>query len=314
MLKGLDKFAQNINFKKVKKLFISISFLLLIVVFTSTLYVFRDKIAFAVNYFAIDKQVDRQGISKKISDKLIKLAKSTTDIKDILLLDKNNNIIFSAKKSRMFKDNKLALTELKDKKRFFKDPKIHDTYFKVIKPENLLLTEDLYKNSREIKDEYTDDFFYDRDYNAKNIYFLNYFADRKNGMKIFVINDIKFAPYEEPFINFATVIFMLILGFYWMLTALWVYKDSSEKKLNSALWGLLILLTNLVGLIVYAIYKQNNQSCYKCGSLQNKLSTFCSFCGTRINESCEKCGTILAKSTNYCIHCGIKINNNTEEK
>ncbi len=44
--------------------------------------------------------------------------------------------------------------------------------------------------------------------------------------------------------------------FYWIGLALWVYKDAGRRKLNASLWGLLILITNLVGFIVYLIYNK----------------------------------------------------------
>lgn len=308
MLKELDKLAGNINFKKVTKAYIVVSLLLLAVVFASSLYVFREKIVFSLNYLKIDRQVEKHGIDASIQSQLNALAVSTVDIKDVLLLDKDNNIVYSSKKSGIGKDNKLILTKVKGKNLFFQDVNIPDTYFKVVKPKKLLLTKDLYRNSREIKKEYNDDFFYDTNYNSEKIYFLNYFIDRENGMKIFVINDIKPIPYAENLIKSAAALFLLIFGFYWILLALWVYKDASKKNLNAALWGLLILITNLVGVIVYVIYKQNNQTCDKCGSLQSKLNVFCSCCGVRVNKSCEKCGAIISKQDNFCAGCGSKLN------
>lgn len=161
MLKGLDKFADGINFRKVIKVYIIVSLLLLILVFASACYIFRDKIVFSMDYLKIDSQVERHGIDNSIQGRLSALADSSGDIKDVLLLDKDNNIVFSAKNSGIGKDKKLVLTAVKDKRHFFQDVNIPDTYFKVIKPEKLLLTKDLYRDSREIKKEYNDDFFYD---------------------------------------------------------------------------------------------------------------------------------------------------------
>ncbi len=304
MLKGLDKLVNNINFKKITKVYVLVSLLLLAVVFASSLYVFREKIAFTLNYLKIERQVDAHGIDTSIQNRLNELADSLGEIKDVLLTDKDNNILYSAKKSGIGKDNKLILTEVKGKNHFLQDVRIPDIYFKVIKPKKLLLTKDLFRNSREIKKEYNDDFFYDTNYNAEKIYFLNYFTDRENGMKIFVINDTRPIPYAEALIKLSAILFMLIFGLYWILLALWIYKDASKKNLNAALWGLLILITNLAGVFIYVIFKQNNQTCYKCGSLQNKLNTFCSCCGIRLNESCEKCGTIISKQDNFCVCCG----------
>ncbi|NLI90766.1 MAG: zinc ribbon domain-containing protein [Peptococcaceae bacterium] len=307
MFKGLDKFVNATDFRKVSKWYIIVSLCLVIGTLAWGGYIFKDKIALTMNYHNIEEQAEKQGIDKSIQEQLGNLANSSADIKDVLLLDKDNNIIYSAKNSGLGKDNKLVLTKVNDKRQFFQDVNIPDTYFKVIGPRNVLLTKDVYRDSKDIKKEFDNDFFYDSNYNTQKIYFLNYFADRKNGMKVFIVNDLKPIPYAKVFIGFSAALLMLLFGLYWILVALWVYKDANRRKLNAPLWGLLILITNIVGLIVYTIYKQNNQTCYKCESLQNKHNTFCSYCGTRINKSCEKCGTIVTKNDTFCVHCGAKL-------
>lgn len=99
----------------------------------------------------------------------------------------------------------------------------------------------------------------------------------------------------------------LLFMLYWLGLALWVYKDSGSKKLNAPLWGLLVLFTNAVGLMVYLIYSQNNQSCYKCGASQSKTNIFCSHCGTKINSSYESCRNVVGKRDCYCGQCGGKL-------
>jgi uncharacterized membrane protein len=102
-----------------------------------------------------------------------------------------------------------------------------------------------------------------------------------------MIRTVSPIPYAEKLLEIIGELLGLIMAFYWIGLALWVYKDAGRKKLNASLWGLLILITNLVGLIVYLIYKQSNLTCFKCGALQSKFSSFCSNCGTGINESCH---------------------------
>ncbi len=206
------------------------------------------------------------------------------------------------------KNNKVLLTKSKDKPNFLQDVNFPWIYYKVIKPERLVLMKDLYKSTKDIKAEYTDDFFYDTNYDAQEVYYLNYLADKQSGMKIFVISDIKPTPFAERIVELVGAVLMLILGFYWILIALWVYKDANRRKLSPALWGMLILLTNLVGVIVYTIYKQNNLTCYKCGALQSKHNIYCSCCGIPLNESCGKCGMMVSKNDHYCSACGTKLN------
>ncbi len=98
MWRRLDKFINHINFKKTTKVYITISLLLLTVVLACAAYIFRDKIAFSISYLKIDNYVDKRGIDTSVKNRISGLADSTPDIKDVLLLDKNNVIIYSSKK------------------------------------------------------------------------------------------------------------------------------------------------------------------------------------------------------------------------
>lgn len=308
MLKGLDEYINTVNFKKVTKVYIMVSLLLLAIAAAGIVFTFWDKIAFTIDYLEINSRVDKQGIDSSIKRQLDALADSSPDIRDVLLLDKENSIVYSSKNSGLGKGDKLVLSKAKDNEKFLQDVNSPGIYYKVLRPKSLLVKE-LYRNAKDIKKEFADSFFYYTGYNTQKVYFLNYFADKQNGMKIFVISDIKTIPYAERLLESAGALTMIILGFYWILLALWVYKDANRRKQNAALWGLLILLTNLVGVIVYAIYKQNNRTCYKCGALQSRQNTFCSYCGTRISESCNKCGMIISRNDNFCTRCGTKLNN-----
>ena len=48
--------------------------------------------------------------------------------------------------------------------------------------------------------------------------------------------------------------------------ALWMYKDAAKCRLSSLYWGLIGLFTNLIGLIVYKIYKHSATLCPACGA------------------------------------------------
>jgi hypothetical protein len=306
-LKGFDKLTNSINFRKVSKVYILVSLILLFVAVISALYVFREKAVFSLEYFKIDSMIDKSGIDTSLKVPLKALSDSTGDIKDILLLDKNNNVIYSSKNSGISKNNKVTFTMVGEKRDFLEDMNAPGVFYKVVGPEKLVFTKDFYVNPKHTKTEYTNDFFYETNFDAKKVYFLNYFADENNGMKIYIISDNKSIPYAEQLIEAIYVLLTLILIIYWLLIALWVYNDAYRRNLNAPIWGLLILFTNLVGLMVYTIYKQNNQTCYKCGSLQNKLNTFCSRCGIRINDSCANCGSKVAKGDDFCTQCGTKL-------
>ena len=50
-----------------------------------------------------------------------------------------------------------------------------------------------------------------------------------------------------------------------------MYKDAYKSKLYPVLWGLIGLFTNVIGLIVYLIYKKGNVTCDKCGASQSLI-------------------------------------------
>lgn len=77
--------------------------------------------------------------------------------------------------------------------------------------------------------------------------------------------------------------------------------------ISLALWELVVLLSNLAGLIIYFMYKQNSNICYGCGAMQNKDNKFCVKCGAQIGRACDKRGNDLGRNDNYCDKCGSKI-------
>jgi hypothetical protein len=114
-------------------------------------------------------------------------------------------------------------------------------------------------------------------------------------------------PYAETLIEIIGGIVGLIFILYWIGLAIWIYKDASKKQNNAAIWGIIVLITNLAGVFIYFLFKQNSKVCDKCGLMQSKDNIFCMQCGNKINESCSECGHIVSKGENYCSKCGNKI-------
>ena len=86
-----------------------------------------------------------------------------------------------------------------------------------------------------------------------------------------------------------------------------MYKDVSKCRLSPIYWGLIGLLTNLVGLIVYKIYKRGMALCPSCGTAQSADHLYCSACGTQLGTRCENCGCKVGAKDSFCHHCGNKI-------
>ncbi|MBS7248444.1 MAG: PLDc N-terminal domain-containing protein [Candidatus Jordarchaeales archaeon] len=64
-------------------------------------------------------------------------------------------------------------------------------------------------------------------------------------------------PLQFEFLAFgiwlAVVIGLIILD---IVIAVWVYRDAKRRGMEAALWLLIVLLTGLIGLIIYLIVRE----------------------------------------------------------
>ena len=302
----IENIINKLDFKKSIKLYIGFSLLILIICASTIGYISRDKIYMAIDYMKISETFKKEGITDKVKSQLNKLASDSKDINNVIVLDKDNNILYKANNSLIEDNKKLQLTPYEMDSKYLKDDINKDVLYKVVKEENIILNKDYILNNKSVRLDMDEEFSYERDFASKDIYLLNYLSDRSTQSKILIIRTVNPIPYAERLIEITGALLALILGVYWIGLALWAYQDANKKRLNPSLWGLLILITNLVGLIVYLIYKQNSIACYKCGSLQSRYNSYCSNCGTKTNESCNNCNAIINKNDNYCSKCGNK--------
>ncbi len=131
----------------------------------------------------------------------------------------------------------------------------------------------------------------------------------------------------EPFFGGALVIF-------WIAVLIWVYRDAERRKMNGVLWGLLVFIGNLVGLIIYLIVRTESRpaagtsapivtaaagpdapapalccppACPKCGKPADAKHAFCPFCGESLRPVCPKCGKAVEQGWQVCAHCGERL-------
>jgi RNA polymerase subunit RPABC4/transcription elongation factor Spt4 len=225
----------------------------------------------------------------------------------MLILDKDNNIVFKANNNLIGSNNKLLLTSYEFNRSYLQDNINKNVLYRIVREENIFLNKDYIQNNEKLKNDINEEFYYERGLSSKDIYLINYVANRNTQNKIFIIRTVTPIPYAERLLGITGTLISLIFMIYWIGLALWVYKDANAKRNNPALWGGLVLLTNLAGLIIYFMYKQNSIICYKCGVIQNRENIFCSYCGTKINEQCSHCGSIVNKGESYCSRCGEKL-------
>jgi|GEM_PF-974600 len=103
------------------------------------------------------------------------------------------------------------------------------------------------------------------------------------------------------------IVLVLVIMAGWLLIALWVYKDASQRRCAGIVWGLLALFTNILGLFIYLIYRNWHKTCHKCSALQDRNDIYCTFCGNKMEDTCSRCQGILREKDLYCPHCGLLV-------
>lgn len=102
-------------------------------------------------------------------------------------------------------------------------------------------------------------------------------------------------------------IYQICFILFWLLIPIWVYQDARRRPTNAAAWGILTLLTSVVGWVVYLIARPLTIKCPACGLEQPDTLKFCNSCGISLKNCCSQCGAELREEWQYCGECGHKI-------
>jgi hypothetical protein len=306
-MKNLDVFVEKLNFKKIAIIFIILAAATGIASAVTLGSVFYDKLTFAYNYSQINKKFETS-VTKpaSLTNDLTNLSKKSNDIVDILILNDNNEIIYSSNNTNLAWGKSFNLQKENGTNCLVSNSN-RNVAFRLITGDKLMLSSVFCDNDAEIKDEHDNDSFYENNFSNKTIYTLSYSANKNLGERIFFISNVTPVERGSAALKLVAAAAMMFFMVYWVLIALWVYKDSFKTKLFAPLWGIVTLITNLAGLLVYEIYKHNNTTCSLCGASQSKNNLFCTNCGNKISNTCQYCGAPISKYDSYCSQCGNKI-------
>ena len=302
----MNNFIKKIQFKKVVCVYIIIAILVGISLILFIGNVFHDKIAFIYNYHMIgEKLQSSKNNLENIKEEIKILSDNSEDVVDVLILDKENRIIYSSKNSKFALQNEFTLTKADNMSSdYFVIPNDDTAIFRLTTNKELIINTVLSNFDTEIQNESEDQIFYESNFNTKQVYLLSYVANQDTGEKIYFINEIKPVQNGKTYIKVTLAIMMFFFMLYWVLLAIYIYQNALKSKLNPYLWGGITLITNIAGVIIYIIYKQNQKTCFKCGASQDKNNIYCIYCGTKLNETCNVCGTVINTNDKYCAKCG----------
>jgi hypothetical protein len=116
----------------------------------------------------------------------------------------------------------------------------------------------------------------------------------------------------------------LILLAVMIVVMIWVYRDAESRGMNGALWALLILVGNVVGLIIYLIvrndhdiiaatnqqlqaYREKTVTCPSCSKAVLEKFDFCPHCGSTLKSVCPACGKRVESEWKVCPYCAEKL-------
>ncbi|MDD3364651.1 MAG: zinc ribbon domain-containing protein [Syntrophomonas sp.] len=117
---------------------------------------------------------------------------------------------------------------------------------------------------------------------------------------------------QERITKYITVllqVYRICFILFWLLLAVWVYRDAQRRTPNAAAWGILTLLTSIIGWVVYLIARPMVNMCPACGHEQSNDLKFCTACGLSVKICCPECSCGLRDEWEYCGACGHKLGN-----
>lgn len=293
------------NFKKIAKVYIIVLVIAIIGCCAVAGYVYRDRISFALQYSRVSDAIEKAD-SSSVQSELDKLASSSSDVVDILMLDSDNQVVYSAKGSE-FSRGQLNLTKAGDDKDYLVSEADSGVVFKYVNGDEFLLDSVFNTDFGEVEHEYRDSSFYESGSADMTVYMLSFLDARGAGDKIYIISSPTTVAGGAVTLKVIAAVVVLLFMVYWVLLALWAYSNASKSKLNGFLWGIVVLLTNIAGVLVYEIYKHANATCPACGASQSRLHLYCTNCGQKLGRTCEVCGAQIGRKDLHCSRCGTPV-------
>ncbi len=301
-MNGLEKIVSKWNFKKIAIWYFVLAMVVGLACAGAVGYLYRERLNFAWQYSRL-KEAKDDAARKTAVDKT---AAASADVVDVLILDGSHQVTYSAKNSE-FSVGALELVRTGSEKKYLISDAHPDAVFQYVKGEEFMLNSIINKDFGKIRSDYDDDSAFESSLSEKTIYMLSRIGIHGSESKIYVIIVPTSVPGGMTALKATAALAMLFFCVYWVLVALWLYKDAAKCKLSPLYWGLIGLFTNLIGLIVYKIYQRSMAVCTSCGAAQSMDHRYCSFCGAAFGTHCENCGCKVGSKDSFCHHCGHKI-------
>ena len=87
------------------------------------------------------------------------------------------------------------------------------------------------------------------------------------------------------------LILVIVLVFFILaiLLCVWVYRDAESRGMSGALWLIIVLITGIIGLIIYLIVRKEKRG---------------PAAAAPVTRVCIGCGRAVSPGVKFCPHCG----------
>ena len=189
---AMNNFIEKIPFKKVIILYIIVAILVGISLIVFIGNAFQDKLAFIYDYHMINEKLENNHNNlESIKDEIKTMSDNSEDVVDILILDKENKIIYSSKNSEFSNQEEFTLNKADNMTNdYFVNPNNDTAIFRLTTNKELIINTVLSNFDTEIQKESEDQIFYETNFDNKQVYLLSYIANHDTGEKIYFINEI----------------------------------------------------------------------------------------------------------------------------
>ena len=264
---------------------------------------------------AVNTLLEDQGVSDEVKKLITKFMNKYQGTKNIIICDNNSNIVFKANDQIIGDIDKFELKpdrEMPNISRLKESPIWFAAIPKKIEPFSLIPRSGAVMRSGESMMMDKRYYFSNKGGEAgrkgikQDLLFINSFSTTTKGLNIYYISghfkenkliEMLFASHE---------LLRLLILIFWILLAVWVYRDSKARGLHEAFWGLLTLFSGLVGLMIYLIMKHRMKFCSICNMKVEKGSSYCQEFGSALRNECPSCKNMMDLKYNYCTCCGTK--------
>lgn len=303
----MTEFIMKLDFRRVFIEYIVLAITALAIFGGAAACLNRDKIVFALEYISAGVKLNMGASAAEEVDEMANISFETDDVSEIVIVDDSNKVLFSTKDNIAVKGGMFILNETEGKDGFLENSDMPNAVYKAVDKSDFILSSLLPIDLTDISENYRDEFFYEPDFLDKELYLISYMGNGEGNSKIYIINTAAQISEGASSVKIAAAAAVFVFMIYWLITALWVYQNAAKSRLSAPLWGIAVLFTNVIGVIVYALYKRSNCVCPYCGAVQDKGGVFCVACGEKLQTTCENCGKAVGKSDLFCRSCGSRI-------